>query len=131
MPILEIEIVTPDGQGLPPELAGQIANAAQEVLRVPPGRTWVKLFPLPRSHYAESGGGPSEGVLPVFIKLLKAPSMDPDTRADEAARLTQAMAQVCARPAENIHILYLTPGQGRASFGGRLLLPSGDLAEET
>ena len=48
MPILEVEIVTSNGDILAPGLAQSIADSAGAVLGTPPGRTWVKLRALSR-----------------------------------------------------------------------------------
>ena len=119
MPISDVEIVLPDGSALPTGLAREIA-AAGEVLKSPTGRTWVKLSQLPESRYAEDGGTP-EGVLPVFVSVLKAEGPGDDGFPAEVAALTRAVAAACRRPPENVHLLYLPAATGRMSFGGRLV----------
>jgi phenylpyruvate tautomerase PptA (4-oxalocrotonate tautomerase family) len=39
-------------------------------------------------------------------------------------RLTAAIAKVCERPPENVHLVYEPPARGRIAFGGKLV---GDL----
>ena len=121
MPILEVEIVQPDGLPMDPALAAGIADAAGEVFGSAPMRTWVRLRALPLTQYAENGGGPPEGVAPVFVTVLKAALPPPDRRQEEVRQLTQRIAVVCRRPAENVHVLYLPDGAGRAAFGGNLV----------
>ena len=41
----------------------------------------------------------------------------------EVDRLTAAIAQICDRPAENVHIIYLPEGAGRIAFGGKVIGP--------
>lgn len=60
MPIIDVELVadTPP----PPGLAIELADAVGDAIGSAPGATWVPLRRLPRTHYAESGGGPPEAV---------------------------------------------------------------------
>ena len=97
MPILDVEIVQAADQQLSDTLAGEIADAAGEVFQTPPGRTWVRLRSLPRERYAENGGGPPDGVLPVFVTVLKARKPDDSALAEEVVQLTQRIAQICGR----------------------------------
>lgn len=121
MPILDIEIVLRPGETLTSDLAAALAQAAAGAFGASPGRTWVKLRSLPADHYAEDRGGPPEGVAPVFVKVLKAELPPATELRTEAARLTQAIARACNRPAENVHVLYEPGAQGRLAFGGELL----------
>ena len=121
MPILDVEIVQPDGEPVDPALAAKIADAAGAVFDSAPMQTWVRLRALPLSQYAENGGGPPRGVAPVFVTILKAALPPPDACREEVRQLTQGIAVVCQRPAENVHVLYLPDGAGRAAFGGKLV----------
>jgi phenylpyruvate tautomerase PptA (4-oxalocrotonate tautomerase family) len=121
MPILEVEIVLAAGEALAPGLAGALAERAGAVFGAAPGRTWVRLRAMEREQYAEDGGGPPAGVHPVFVTVLKARWPERDQLAAEVAQLTAAVAQVCGRPAENVHVAYLPEGAGRVAFGGRLV----------
>jgi hypothetical protein len=121
MPILEIEIVTRPGEVLPPGIASEIADRAGEIFASTPGGTWVRLRALPDASYAENGGGPPLGVHPVFVTVLKSRLPDSDELEQEAARLAAAVARICGRPAENVHILYLPEGSGRVAFGGKII----------
>lgn len=118
MPILQVEIV---GKPVAGNLARRIADAAAKVLKAPPGRVWVRLRALPRRDYAECGGPLPAAVKPVFVNLLKAKAAPQKERLKEAMALARAVGKACSRPAENVHIFYDPPGEGRAAFGGELL----------
>lgn len=120
MPILEIEIVLQPGESLPSSLAQKIADHAAAVFGSPPGNTWVRLRAIPEAQYAENGSIPP-GVFPVFVTILKAVLPEPHVLQQELDQLTRTLAEACARPKENVHILYLPPGAGRVAFGGRLV----------
>lgn len=120
MPILDVEIVRSPGDKADAGLAAALADAVGEVFDSPPGRTWIKLRYVAAEQYAENGGGPPPGVLPVFVTVLKAQWNDEDV-AREVAALTEAIADRCGRPAENVHVLYAPPAAGRIAFGGRLV----------
>ena len=57
----------------------------------------------------------------MFVSVLKAKLPPPDERQLEVTRLTEAVARICRRPPENVHILYLPGGAGRMAFGGTLV----------
>jgi len=80
----------------------------------------VKVSPIAAEHYAENNGGAPEAVYPVFVSVLKMKLPPPDRLQAEVVSLTAAVAQVCARPLENVHILYLPEGAGRVAFGGEV-----------
>jgi phenylpyruvate tautomerase PptA (4-oxalocrotonate tautomerase family) len=121
MAILDLEIVLRPDELLAPGLAGDLAERCGEVLDSPPGNTWVKLHSVPREHYAENGGGPPEGVYPVFVSVLKARLPAPEALSTEVARLTAAVARGTGRSAEHVHVVYLPAGGGRVAFGGKVL----------
>jgi phenylpyruvate tautomerase PptA (4-oxalocrotonate tautomerase family) len=121
MPILEVEVVVGETDRLPSDLAARLADAAGEVFGAPAGRIWVRLRALPREQYAENGGGPPAGVLPVFVKVLKARQASPEELRREVQELTEAIAGACGRPMDNVHVVYAPKGAGRAAFGGRLV----------
>lgn len=121
MPILEVTVVLRENEALPEGLAAAIADAASSVFGSAPGRTWVRLNTLAAADYAEDGGGPREGVSPVFVSIIKAEIGDKEQIRREAEDLTEAIAASFRRPAENVHLIYDAPGIGRVSFGGRLL----------
>lgn len=116
MPILDVEIVG-DGR-FPKGLARLLADAAAVAL-ASPGRTWVRLRSLSVSAYAEDGGTEA-GARPVFVTVLRAALPERDSLAAEAAALARAVAEVCGRPVENVHVLYDPPARGRIAFGGEL-----------
>lgn len=120
MPILQVEVVgRPSGRSR--NLAGRIADAAAKTLKASPGSVWVRPRVLPRRDYAECGAGLSRDIRPVFVSLLKARAAPQKALQKEAGALAQAIAEVCARPVENVHVFYEPPAAGRAAFGGRML----------
>jgi phenylpyruvate tautomerase PptA (4-oxalocrotonate tautomerase family) len=121
MPILDVEIVLGPGESLDPAPASELADRAGEVFGAAPGTTWVKLRAIPAEHYAENQTGRPSDVYPVFVSILKAKLPPLDQRQSEVARLTEAIARICRRPPENVHILYLPEGAGRMAFGGTLV----------
>ena len=121
MPILDVEIVVPSGFQIPEGLTARLADAAGEVFGSSPGRTWVKLHAMSQDQYAENGGGPPVGVWPVFVSVLKAEVPALAELKEEARALAEAIARICQRPIENVHILYLADANGRIAFGGNLL----------
>ena len=121
MPILDVQIVVPTGEEPDPSMAAKLADAAGEVFETVAGKTWVRLRGLPRDRYAENGGGPLEGVLPVFVDVLLAdPPAGEDLRL-QVHRLTLAIAKVCNRLPENVHLFYQPAARGRVAFGGKLV----------
>jgi len=121
MPILEIEVVVTEDESLGHELAPSLAEAAGGIFGSPAGGTWVRLRELPLSQYAENGGGPIDGVLPVFVTVLKARLPTPGDLESEIEKLTNEIARLCKRPPENVHLIYQPEGAGRVAFGGRLV----------
>jgi phenylpyruvate tautomerase PptA (4-oxalocrotonate tautomerase family) len=122
MPILDVEMVLEPDEAPRPELAGELADRVGEVFGAAPGTTWVKLRAIPAEHYAENRTGRPNDVYPVFVSVLKAKLSPLDERQREVTRLTEAVARVCRRAPENVHILYLPEGAGRMAFGGRIVL---------
>lgn len=121
MPILNIEIVMRPGENLPPGLATELADRTGEIFDSPAGNTWVKVYLIPAEYYAENSSAPN-GIFPVFVSVLKAKRPSPDALQVEVNRLTTAIAQICNRPQENVHIIYSPEGRGRVAFGGNLEL---------
>jgi phenylpyruvate tautomerase PptA (4-oxalocrotonate tautomerase family) len=122
MPILNVQIVLRPGEELPAGLASAIAEAAVPVFGAPPGNIWVLVKALPTSAYAEDSSPPGEGIFPVFASVLKARLGPIEKLKEEAMRLSKAIATVCQRPPENVHILYEPEGMGRIAFGGHLMM---------
>lgn len=121
MPILDVEIVGDAALDGSAELAGAIADAAGEALGARAGGTWVKLRFVPPSHYAESAGGPPAGVRPVFVRLILRAPPEGDALEQIVRSLTSAIAEACDRPAENVHLVFEPPAEGRVAFGGTLV----------
>ena len=121
MPILEIEIVTRPGESLRPSLAAELAQRAGKVFASPLGGTWVRLHPLPAEYYAENRDGPEMNPFPVFVSVLKAGLPRPAEMQAEVRSLSEVIAELCSRPVENVHILYLPQAAGRLAFGGILV----------
>ncbi len=121
MPILDVEIVLKPEETIGREAAMELASRAAEVFGAPPRSTWVKLQTIAADRYAENGGDWPQDVYPVFVTVLKARLPAAEQMRREVAALTPAIAQVCARPAENVHIIYAPEGAGRVAFGGELI----------
>jgi phenylpyruvate tautomerase PptA (4-oxalocrotonate tautomerase family) len=120
MPILHVEIVSRPGESIRPGLAQELADRCGEIFGSPPGGTWVKVSILAREAYAENRSTEA-GLFPVFVSILKAKLPAPQALQVEITRLTEAIAQVCDRPVENVHVIYQPEGSGRVAFGGRLV----------
>lgn len=120
MPILDIEIVARPNESFDPHIASELANLAGEIFGSPASGTWVKVHTIASENYAENHSR-SPDVYPVFVSILRAKLPSPDAMQREVERLTTTIAQVCRRPAEAVHIIYLPEGAGRVAFGGRLI----------
>jgi len=120
MPLLEIQIVGEPQVDNRNALTRDLADAAAEVFGAGPRSTWVRLSVLPPRAYAENGGA-AAGVKPVLVSLVKKTNPERAGQADEVRRLTEAVAEICRRPAENVHVRYEPPGEGRVAFGGELV----------
>ncbi len=125
MPIVDVEIVAPGSKQLTSRVSSALADAIGEALGTGSGRTWVRLRSLPASCYAENGVAPAETPHPVFVTVLKASRPTPETLGDEVTRLTKAVARICHRPADKVHVLYGADAAGRIAFGGVVVPPSG------
>jgi phenylpyruvate tautomerase PptA (4-oxalocrotonate tautomerase family) len=91
------------------------------VLALPAGSTWVKLRAIPSGNYAENGAGVAPDAYPVFVTILKRQLPQADIIHNEVARLTDAIAAICNRQSENVHIVYEPDGKGRIAFGGKIV----------
>jgi len=121
MPILTVEIVTHPDEYIRPELTQELANRTSEIFSSAPGTTWVKVYLIAQENYAENITT-SEEIFPVFVSIIKTKMPSPDFLQVEVTKLTVAIAQICGRPEENIHIIYLPEGIGRVAFGGKVQL---------
>ena len=120
MPLLEIEIIGQPGTIDKGVLAQRLADAAGDVFDSPPQSTWVRVRILDPIEYAENGGA-DFAPRPVFVKVTKRLNLEGASLADEVKRLTLAIAAVCDRPPENVHICYEAPAAGRQAFGGEIV----------
>lgn len=120
MPILNVEIVIRPAEYFPTNLARELADHTGEIFDSGPGHTWVTVHYISREYYAENLSSAGD-ILPVFVSILKAKLSSPDSLQAEVAKLTAIIAQICDRPQENVHIIYLPEGAGRVAFGGKLL----------
>jgi hypothetical protein len=122
MPILDIELVLPDGAKPPDALLTQaLADAAGRALAMPAGRTWVRLRTLAAAHYAENEATVAADELPVFAIVLHARPPQGEALATEVHTLTQALAACLGRSVERVHVQYAAAAAGRQAFGGRLV----------
>ena len=122
VPILDIDLVQPDGAAPPvAALTQALADAAGHVFGSAPGRTWVRLRTLPTSQYAENDAvlAPDEG--PVFVTVLHARPPRDDALAIEVAALTQAVSAALGRAQDRVHVQYAPAAAGRQAFGGSLV----------
>ncbi len=120
MPIVDIEIVLRTNEAIREEMVSELANELGEIFHSSPGETWVKAHPLPGDQYAENGGTP-DGVFPVFVTIIKSKLSSIEGMQNEIARITSAVAQICGRRSENVHVIYQPEGRGRVAFGGKLV----------
>jgi phenylpyruvate tautomerase PptA (4-oxalocrotonate tautomerase family) len=118
MPIVDVEIVA--SAPLDSGLAAQLADMAGQVFGSPPGSTWVRVRALPPHLYAENNSPQPEGWNSVFVIVRKAERPAGAALEAEARALAEGVARVCARPLENVHILYEPDARGRIAFGGVL-----------
>ena len=120
MPLLEVEIVGEVDEADRPALAQRIADAVGRALSSPPQGTWVRARVLRPGEFAESGRT-EPTVRPVFVSVIQRTNPEGDSLAVEIRRVTDAVAEACGRPPENVHVRYEVPGAGRQAFGGRLV----------
>jgi len=120
MPIIDIEIVLRPGEAIQSHMAAELAAQLGQIFESPQGGTWIKIRGLIASQYAENGQV-GEEVYPVFVSVLKSRLPAPEDLQLEVKKLTAAVAQICGRPPENVHVLYEPEGQGRVAFGGKLV----------
>lgn len=116
MPILKIRIVQTTTD-LSSGLAQSIADATGAVFESKPNGTWVTIETIPASLYAENGGAAE---CPVFVDVTLGQWQDTEKMKRLAQELAAVVANVVARPIENVHILFAPPAKGRIAFGGIL-----------
>jgi phenylpyruvate tautomerase PptA (4-oxalocrotonate tautomerase family) len=122
MPILDIELVQPDG-ARPPDasLTQALADAVGRALGTPAGRTWVRLRTLAASYYAENEAAIAPGEWPVFATVLHARPPQGPALVTEANTLTQVLAACLGRAPQRVHVQYAPAAAGRQAFGGVLV----------
>jgi len=113
LPIVDVEVVVRSEESLASNLAARLAEACGEIFGSAPGGTWVKVRSVLRTRYAENGGNLPEDFYPVFVTVLKAKLPSPKAMQTEVASLTEAVAQTCGRPQENVHVIYEPEAAGR------------------
>ena len=118
MPIIDIEIVLNESLG--ENLASDLANKLGEVFNSPPGTTWAKIHGLQADQYAENGTTQKD-IHPVFVKVIKSNLEKGQDFQIEAEKISHAVASICGRPPENVHIIYEPESSGRIAFGGKLI----------
>ena len=121
MPIVDVEIVLGPKETIREEMVSELADELGDIFQSSPGGTWIKVRLLPANQYAENGGRP-EGVYPVFVTVMKSELPSLEEMQNELAQITGAVAQICGRPSEIVHVIYQPEGRGRVAFGGKLVL---------
>jgi phenylpyruvate tautomerase PptA (4-oxalocrotonate tautomerase family) len=121
MPQLDIDIVFRINETLKGNAVQRLADAAGKVFDTPPGKTWVKINPVPRNYWAENKTSLDSHVGPVVVTVLKRAVPDPDRIEGEITELTRAIAGILDRPHENVHIKYEADAVGRVAYGGNLV----------
>ena len=120
MPIVDIEIVLRTNEIIREEVVSELANELGEIFHSSPGETWIKIHPLLADQYAENGGT-LDGIYPIFITVMKSKLSSFEEMQEEVANITGAVAQICGRPSDNIHVIYQPAGKGRVAFGGKIV----------
>jgi phenylpyruvate tautomerase PptA (4-oxalocrotonate tautomerase family) len=121
VPIIDVEIIIASGESPEINLAAKLADGIGEVLGLPPGSTWVKLRAILSNNYAENGAEVAPDAYPVFVTILKRQLPPPEIIQDEVTKLTNAIAEICHRQLENVHVIYEPEGKGRIAFGGKII----------
>jgi len=120
MPIVDIEIVLKPDEIIQSGMIAELADQLGEIFGSSNGGTWVKVNELPENHYAENGGK-EEGVYPIIVSVLKSKLPPPEEMQKEVEKITSAVAQICGRSSENVHVIYQPEGKGRVAFGGKIV----------
>jgi phenylpyruvate tautomerase PptA (4-oxalocrotonate tautomerase family) len=122
VPIVTIQIVVPNNENqYSTEQLAQLSDDLGSIFNSNAGGTWVKLEYLDRNHYAENDAHPDTNIQPTFVEVLKRVLPEQEALASEAEQIAAKVAHILSRPLENVHIIYLPPGEGRVAFGGKLL----------
>jgi phenylpyruvate tautomerase PptA (4-oxalocrotonate tautomerase family) len=121
MPIIDVQLVCPEGNPAPPVPAQALADVLGRALGSAPGRTWVRVQTLASSAYAENETLVLGHELPVFVTVLQAHPAQGAALATEVLAVTEAVAACLGRPVERVHVQYAAAAAGRQAFGGRLV----------
>ncbi|MCZ6672170.1 MAG: hypothetical protein O7C75_04445 [Verrucomicrobia bacterium] len=121
MPQLDIDIVFRPNETLKGDAVQKLADAAGKVFDTPPGKTWVKINPVPRNCWAENKTKLSSHAGPVVVSILKRTAPGPEEIEAEVSSLTRVIAGILERPNEEIHIKYEADAIGRVAYGGKLV----------
>lgn len=122
MPIVTIQIVASKDEDMySAKHVVKLSDQLGSIFESDPGTTWVKLEYLDNELYAENGIPKNADIQPTFVEILKRTLPDQAHLATEAEIVATKVAHVLNRPLENVHIIYLPPGEGRVAFGGKLL----------
>jgi phenylpyruvate tautomerase PptA (4-oxalocrotonate tautomerase family) len=120
MPIIDVTIVE-DSYAVPQGLAQRLADAIGRVLSSKPSGTWVKVKLLPRALYAENEVEADGRPDPIFVSITQRALPSGEILRNQTRALTRAVATVCERPEENVHLIYEPKASGRVAFGGTLV----------
>ena len=120
MPLVVIELIGGETP-VSPRLAPRLADALGKIFGSEPEQTWVRVRSLPLEAYAENDTAAPLGSNAVFVEVTKRDRPPSVLLATEAALIAAAVGQVCARPAERVHVIYEPPAAGRVAFGGKLV----------
>ena len=121
MPLVTVEVVVEADDALESGIAQSLANTIGGALDSPPGQTWVRVYSILRSQYAENNCDVDANDLPVFVTVLKRQSLAVSELQSEIALLTEAIARATGRAAANVHIEYPPAATNRLAFGGKLV----------
>ena len=121
MPQLDIDIVFRPNESLKGDTVQKLADAAGKIFDTPPGKTWVKINPVPRNFWAENLTTLDSHLGPVMVSVLKRTIPPPDQIEAEVLELTKVFAGILDRSDENVHIKYEADSIGRVAFGGKLV----------
>jgi len=117
MPIIDVEIVGVMSSN--PEVAQHLADALGDALGSHPRGTWVRVRHLDGGAYAENAGAEA-GVAPIFVSVQQADVPEGSALDTLARQLCVAVADVCQRPPEQVHVVFEPALRGRIAFGGHL-----------
>ncbi|MDA0348421.1 MAG: hypothetical protein O3C43_12055 [Verrucomicrobia bacterium] len=121
MPQLDIDIVFRNNETLKGDAVQRLADGVGKVFDTPPGKTWVKINPVPRNYWAENKTSLDSYIGPVLVNVLKRKVPPSDLIEAEITELTRVIAGILDRPHENVHIKYEADAIGRVAYGGKLM----------